>query len=128
MGTRGYWWWSARQVAASRRSCAPVSCPGWARTGHAGPSSLRSGRATPLSALRLAFSKAFDKAEVEVGRRPSWLAPDAYAVALPPLRVVADQYRQATVHHEASVLISVDQAEELIQGADSEEVSTFLAA
>ena len=83
---------------------------------------------SPLGALRVAFSKAFDEAKVEISRRPSWLAPDADAATLPALGIVADQFRQATGRHEASVLITVDQAEELIQAADPEKTIAFMTA
>jgi hypothetical protein len=86
------------------------------------------GAATPLDSLRLALAEAFDDAKADPGHRPAWLAPDATAADLPPLEVAGDQLRQAAGRREAAVLFVIDQAEELLQTAQSDEAEKLLTA
>ena len=87
-----------------------------------------SGAATPLDSLRLALAEAFDDAKADPGHRPAWLAPDATSADLPPLEVAGDQLRQAAGRREAAVLFVIDQAEELLQTAQSDEAEKLLTA
>ena len=70
------------RLASARASTQRLTCPGWVRTGRAGATSRRFGRARPprrSPPADWAFSSAFGEARFDFVRRPVWLAPDADA-------------------------------------------------